>query len=494
MFRILGSSRTLCDGVTRREILQAGAFGAGTLGLSQLGSAAATPEGKLPASFGKAKRVLCLFLYGAASQHETFDPKPLAPAEVRGEFHPIRTSVPGLEICEHLPLLAQVADRLTVIRSMTHSFPIHSSAYSMTGVDKVDIPMELNPYDSRHWPFFGSVIDYLDRRLRGQTPTAAVPPNVALPFLMSSRARVFKRGGPYGGFLGRTYNPVWTEFDGTATKSAFRQDDTGSATVSDPFLGITPDSRFYFADGGGITLDRLQKRRSLLEQLDDRRSALDRCAVTQSLDRYNEMAFSLIASPQLREALNLEKESPTLRQRYGMTLFGQSTLAGRRLLEAGAKVVTVVWDEYTVANTAWDTHNKIWERLRGELLPGLDQALATLILDLEERGMLEDTLVMVLTEHGRTPRVINQPTRIGRDHWSDVYCGLLAGGGTGAGRVIGSSDKQGATVKDFPVSPKDILCTMYHLLGIDPHTTIPDRLGRPVSLVAGGQVMERLLA
>jgi hypothetical protein len=475
-------------------MLQAGAFGLTTTGLSGLVSAATTSSANLPASFGKAKRVLCLFLYGAASQHETFDPKPLAPAEVRGDFRSIQTSVPGLDICEHLPQLARVADRLTVIRSMTHPFPVHSSAYTLTGIDKVDIPMELNPYDSRHWPCFGSVIEFLDRRIDPQAKNSAVPRNVGLPFLFSSRANVFKRGGPYGGFLGRTYNPVWTEFDGRATKSAFRQDVTGSDTVADPFLGIAPDSRFYFADGGGVTLDRLQKRKSLLEQLDDRRSALDRGAATQSLDRYTEMAFSLISSPQVRAALDLRHESAALRDRYGMTLFGQATLVGRRLLEAGAKVVTVVWDEYKVANTAWDTHNNIWQRLRGELLPGLDQTLSTLILDLEERGLLDDTLIMCLTEHGRTPRIFNAQDRVGRDHWSDVYCGLLAGAGVARGRVVGSSDKHGATVKDFPVSPKDVLCTMYHLLGIDPHTTIPDKLGRPVGLVSGGQVVERLLA
>jgi arylsulfatase A-like enzyme len=176
-----------------------------------------------------------------------------------------------------------------------------------------------------------------------------------------------------------------------------------------------------------------------------------------------------------------------------MTLFGQSTLAGRRLLEAGATLVSVFWDEYGPANTAWDTHFNHYERLKDELLPGLDSALSALIADLEERGMFDDTLIMCLTEHGRTPKITLTRRGVGREHWSNVYCNLLAGGGISRGRVVGSSDRNGGFVKDDPVSPKDVLTTMYHLMGVDPHTTIRTPVGQPLPLVSGGNVLWQML-
>jgi uncharacterized protein (DUF1501 family) len=177
-----------------------------------------------------------------------------------------------------------------------------------------------------------------------------------------------------------------------------------------------------------------------------------------------------------------------------MTLFGQATLAGRRLLEAGATLVTVIWDEIAIANSAWDTHFHHYERLSEELLPGLDRALSSLIVDLEERGMLDDTLVLCLTEHGRTPKLHDKGANgVGREHWSDVYSNVLAGAGIRGGSIIGSSDRQGGFVKDNPINPKDILCTIYHLLGIDAHQTIPDRFGRPMPIVSGGRVVEEML-
>jgi hypothetical protein len=266
--------------------------------------------------------------------------------------------------------------------------------------------------------------------------------------------------------------------------------------VSDPYLGITPHSRFVVSKAAQlppeITLDRLDRRRDLLTQLEEERRALDNAVALRSLDRFQQMAYSLITSQSLREALDVSREPAEVRERYGMTLFGQATLAGRRLLEAGAMLVSVFWDEYDPANTAWDTHYDQYERLNNELLPGLDRALSSLILDLETRGMLDDTLILCLTEHGRTPKLSNKHGA-GREHWSDVYCNLVAGGGMARGKVVGSSDKNGGFVKDDPVSPKDVLCTLYHLMGVDPHTLIPDRLGRPLPLVSGGRVLPQLL-
>lgn len=497
MLRILGSPRTLCDRVTRREMLCAGALGTASLALPDiLRLKASQPAPATPvASFGKARRVLLLYLYGAAAQHELYDPKPDAPDEIRGDFRPSATAVPGLHICEHLPRLARVIDRCTVIRSMTHPYNIHSAAYTLSGVERVDIPMELNPRDSRHWPFFGSVLDYLAQQTPGPVPR--VPRNVALPFPFSSRSPQFQRGGPYGGFLGPAYNPVWTEFEGAATTTLPRWNGNADVDVPDPYLGIPRTSRFQVASatqaGPDLTLDRLNTRRSLLEQFDQARRDADTSPAARSFDRFHGMAYALLTAPEIRRALDLSQEPAALRERYGWTLFGQATLAARRLLEAGATVVSVIWDEITIANTAWDTHFRHFERLKDELLPGLDMALSTVLLDLEDRGMLDDTLVLCLTEHGRTPRLSTTLRGAGREHWSNAYCNLLAGGGVARGRVVGSSDRHGAFVRDEPVSPKDVLCTLYHVLGIDPHRTIPDRLGRPLPLVAEGRVLHNAL-
>jgi hypothetical protein len=207
-------------------------LGAGDLLRQEAASADASPSPP-GGSFGQAKACILLYLYGAPSQLETYDPKPDAPAEIRGQFQPIDTAVPGLQICEHLPRLARVLDRATVVRSMTHPYNIHSAAYALTGVPQVDIPMELNPYDSRHWPYIGSVLDFLERR---QNPAAMppVPRNMAMPFQFSSRCGQFNRGGPYGGFLGQSYNPVWTEFEGEAAKSVDRWTGGAAVDVRDP--------------------------------------------------------------------------------------------------------------------------------------------------------------------------------------------------------------------------------------------------------------------
>jgi hypothetical protein len=509
MLRILGSAKTLCNQMTRRDMLRVGGLGA--LSAGTLAFPSFVQAGNSAPNFGKAKRVIVLFLYGAAAQHELWDLKPDAPDEIRGTFKPIATNVPGIEVCEHLPSLARVADRCCFIRSMTHPYNIHSAAYTLTGIDKVDVVMEVFGNDPRHWPFFGSALTYVDE-LRQRTAAAAgspsgerhppsgafVPPNVALPFRFSSRVPGLMRGGPYGGFLGPSHQPLWTEFDGKATRTIERWLGNKDQKVADPYAGIEPDCKFTFSEATRlrpeITLDRLNRRRDLLQQFEDGRRALDSSASTTAFDQNQEYAYSLIASPKIQRALDVSQESAELRERYGMTLFGQATLVGRRFLEAGSRVVTVFWDEYQTVNSSWDTHFRHFERLKDELLPGLDKALSALLLDLEERGMLDDTLVMVLTEHGRTPKLSTTPRGAGREHWSGVYSTLLAGAGIARGTVVGKSDKQGAFVSEDPVSPKDVLCTMYHLLGIDPHSSIPDQFGRPVRLVGDGDIHPRLLS
>lgn len=500
MLRILGSpllghAQTPHSRLGRRDVLRAG------LGLPFLGAlagpASAGSAAPLESLVPKAKRVLFLYLYGAAAQHETWDPKPDAPAEIRGDFKAISTALPGIAICEHLPKMAEMMDRVTVIRSMTHPYNIHSAGYTMTGIDHVDIPMETNAFDSRHWPSFQSVLSYLNQQGNPTAALPAVPYSVGLPFPLTSRLPGGRRAGPYGGFLGQNHNPIWTNFEGKATRTINRWLGGSGRDTSDPYAGITPDSRLTVSSAAilppEVTVDRLDRRRSLLTQFETELRQLDQAPSGRSLSRYQEMAYSLLTSRPMRDALDLGQEPMALRERYGMTLFGQSTLAARRLLEAGAKVATVVWDEFETVNSSWDTHFDHYDRLKLELLPGLDSALSTLLVDLEERGMLDDTLVLCLTEHGRTPQLSLGARGVGREHWSQTYCNLLAGAGIAKGRVIGASDEQGGFVKENPISPKDVLATIYHLLGLDPHTTVPDRFGRPYPLVQGGRVLTEVM-
>ncbi len=500
MLRVLGSPKKLCNGVTRRDMLVAGGLSVFGLGLSdyfRLTQARAS-SGERPSSFARAKACILLYLYGSPSQLELCDMKPDAPAEIRGELGSIRSNLVGCDVCELLPHTAQIMDRLTVVRSMTHPYPIHGVAYATTGVPAIDIPMELNPRDARHWPFIGSVVDYLGRQNPSPSPSGrgSIPDNIALPFHMSSR-RVGEvpRAGPYAAFLGNVYNPLWTEFRGQANKIFVKtlQDQTWEGP--EPYVGITPESRFELAGATELrpelTIDRLNRRQSLVAQFDRARRDLEDSAAGQSVDRYREMAYRLIGSERVHTALDIGREPRNLRDSYGMTIFGQAALAARRLVEAGSRFVTVFWDEYGLAGSGWDTHWDHYPRMRGELMPGFDMALSGLIRDLEARGMLDETLVLALSEHGRTPR-LNNARGGGRDHWSEVYTILLAGGGVARGRVVGRSDRHGAHVADRPVSPKDILATAYHLLGIDPETTLVDRTGRPLPLVQGSIVSEVL--
>lgn len=485
MLRILGTPKTLCDGLTRRDLLQAGGLSLFGLGLNDLAGAAPARTGQ------RAKNVILLFLYGAASQLDTFDPKPDAPEDIRGPWGSRPTVLSGIRISENLPRLAGMLDKVALIRSMSHPHPIHGVAYALTGIDRVDIPMELNRHDNRHWPYLGSALDYLEDVDHPGRSLPVVPRTLHLPWVQSSRSHPHQRAGLLAGFLGPRYNPVVAEYVGQATRpGTFRPDD--------PYGGVNAAGRFQILDTGlaaEMTLDRLHSRVRLVEQFDQQRRFLDESGVGRAVHRSRQQAMAVTTSPQLRNALDLGREPARVRERFGYHLFGQSTLQARRLIEAGARLVSVFWDEFGLSCGAWDTHEQAGRRLRDELCPSFDQTYTALLEDLEQRGLLDETLVLCLTEHGRTP----QPERRngvadGRGHWSEVYSCLFAGAGIAPGRVIGSSDARAAFVSDRPVSPKDILCTVYHLLGVDPHRTIPDRLGRPVPLVAEGAVVRELLS
>ncbi|MBL8864232.1 MAG: DUF1501 domain-containing protein [Planctomycetia bacterium] len=493
MLSILGNAHRLCDGLTRRELLRLG-------GLSLFGTSLADSVARggkqLTRGGGKAKACILLFPYGSPSQHETFDPKPDAPAEVRGELGSIPTRVPGLRVCDRLPRVASIADRITVVRSVTHPYPVHGVAYAVTGMPTYTPDLEARPRDSRHWPFIGSVVDHLEaRRSPGER---AEPRNVALPWMLNSKTDLLVNAGPFAAFLGQAHDPVWTDFDGRGTHEVPIYTQDQKKRFHDPFGGTLPGGRFSISAGGDalpdVPIERLNLRRSLLNQLDHARSRLDGPLTAGVVEHQRAQAYHLLTSSKMRLALDIAREPLQLRERYGMTLFGQSCLAARRLVEAGCKFVTVFWDGYgQFGNCAWDTHQNHFPRLKEYLLPGFDRAYPALIEDLEQRGLLDETLVLWLSEHGRTPRIDTKWTGGGRDHWSRVYSVALAGGGVARGRVVGESDRIGGDVKQTPVSPKDLLATTLHLLGHDADSHVLDREGRPVRAVGDGRVREEVL-
>ena len=494
MLRVLGSKKVFCDGLTRRDLLHVGALAPLGLSLTGWSRAAEGKPAEAATGFGSAKRCILLLLWGSPSQLDTFDPKPDAPAEVRGEFSSIPTALTGVRIGEIFPRIARMLDRVTVLRSLTHQYPVHGVAFATTAVPTTDIPLETQPRDGRHWPYIGSVVDYLGQRENPKPP--AIPRNFGLPFPFGSK-RGPARSGPFGGFLGAAYDTVWSEFRAKGIREVKR--DSGipelpKPIVADPYIGIRPGDRFETVSADDtMTLDRLDARASLLDQLDAARRALDSRDRETAFDRHRALARSVLTSGKLATALDVQREPGKLRDRYGMTLFGQSCLAARRLLEAGGKFVTVCWDEYGLANTGWDTHVHMGPRLRNELGPGLDNAFATLLEDLDARGMLDDTAVVVLSEHGRTPQ-IQQVEGGGRDHWSRAYSAVFAGAGFAKGRVVGRTDRIGGDVAETPFSPKDVVATIFHLLGIDPAAEIHDRLGRPYPIGGVGRVRTELLA
>jgi Protein of unknown function (DUF1501) len=498
MLRLLGSPRTLCDGLTRRDFLHIGGLGAFGLGLSdafRLTEAQATPA-RPATGFGSARACILLFPYGSPPQHETFDPKPEAPAEVRGEMGATRSRVPGLWVCDWLPGVAQVMDRVTVVRSMTHPYPEHGVAYAVSGIPTYTPALETRPRDPRHWPFIGSVVDFIEeKRAGGRLPP--VPRNVGLPWLLNSKTDLNVSAGPYAAFLGQAHDPVWTDFDGEGTHVTPHYTSGQKRDFKSPFGGVTANGRFHLPSLSqlppDVPQDRLGRRRELLAQFDRLRRRLD-VADQGIYDRHRQMAFSLLTTNRMREALDVSREPLRLRERYGMNLFGQGCLAARRLVEAGCKFTTLFWDGFgQFASCAWDTHSNHYPRLKEYLLPGLDRALPALLLDLEARGLLDSTLVIWMSEHGRTPKIDTKPKGCGRHHWSRAYSVVLAGAGIPRGKIVGSTDRLGGDVRDTPVSPKDILATALHLLGIDPHTTVVDPLGRPLPVAGSGQVRTELL-
>ena len=498
MLPILGTRRNLCNGMTRRDLLRLGSVGA--LGLSDL-FAASTSAAPSNGQFGKAKSCILIFLYGSPPQHETFDPKPDAPLEVRGEIGSIPSSLQGVRVCELLPRVSKVMQHVTVVRSMTHRYPEHGVAYAVSGIPTYTPELETRPRDSRHWPYIGSIVDYLAEQRshaeRGnQVAVPEVPRNIGLPWMLNSKTDMLVNAGPFAAFLGQAYDPVWADFNGPGIRAVPRYSEGQKKEFLDPFGGTLASGQFTLAPDSrlrdDIPIERLNLRQSLLAQFEKARRHAD--ASAPALDRHRQRAYSLLTTSAMHRALDIAREPMALREKYGLTLFGQSCLVARRLVEAGGKFITVLWDGYgQFAGCAWDTHANHYPRLKEYLLPGFDLAYSALIEDLHDRGLLDETAVLCISEHGRTPKIDSKPMGAGRHHWSRAYSAVFAGGGFAKGRVVGSTDKIAGDVKELPISPKDILATTFHLLGINAHTTVPDAQGKPYPIAGEGDARTELL-
>jgi hypothetical protein len=480
MLRVLGNPRRFCDGITRRQVLTAGALsvlGGGFNLPNLLAKEERRPSGSRP---GKAKSVLVLYLHGGAPTQDMFDMKPGAPVEVRGEFKPIATSVTGIRVCEHLPKTARWMHRCALVRTVHHRAGCHNTLPGFTGSEQMVNVNDPIPKDTFP-PAMGSVCEYL------KPPDVDLPHYVGVPNYLGW-GWALKRPGPWGGFLGKRYDPLCGEYKPVL-------DPTPGPGRRPMWLG-TP----YLADsdlGAGMTIDRLNTRRTLLEQIDDHQRRFEAQASADTFDRVRRRAFGLLTASKLKTAFNLDLEDPRLRERYGNHVVGTSTLIARRLIEAGVRFVDVYWDGYTyrVPNNGldpyWDTHSNNFVQLKQVNLPNLDQTYSTLLDDLEQRGLLDETLVVMMSDFGRTPRVNGSA---GRDHWTYCYTVVFAGAGIKGGTVCGTSDAQAAYVKDRPIRPADICATIYQCLGIDPDTTVPDRAGRPVAINQGGEPIREILA
>ncbi|MFQ5733664.1 MAG: DUF1501 domain-containing protein [Planctomycetaceae bacterium] len=476
MLTVLGNATPTCDGPTRRQLLQAG--GTGLLGLTLPKLLAA--EAQQPPTKPRAKSVIFLFLFGGPSQLETFDLKPHAPAKIRGPFQPIASRTPGLRICEHLPRSAKVSDKFCIVKTMSHSYNDHSGGghYIQTG-HAWQIPIRGGfSATTRDWPSMGSVVEFISQKRA--TKQRDLPNYVVLPNWLGSLQEKgqYRRPGEYAGWLGRGYDPLTTNIQKKSIKDNPYWRNCSDAELKFEIQGLV--------SGKELTLDRLNRRRSLLEQFDGQRRASDRSQRAVTYDRYRQRALDLVTSDRTRNALDVTREPAKLRDAYGRHLYGQSCLMARRLVEAGVRFVTVHYD--CVDGYSWDSHRSSND-LQKHLIPTLDQALAALLTDLDERGLLDETLVVALGEMGRTPKANGN---WGRGHWSRLFPAVLAGAGIRGGTVYGETDRDAAYAVEKPTSPEDLAKTIYHALGIDTDLRVKDAQGRPTPIIDGGKPMLEL--
>ncbi|HVA50896.1 MAG TPA: DUF1501 domain-containing protein [Pirellulales bacterium] len=431
---------------SRRAALAFGALGVGGLSLPRLLQAEAAATHRKP----PARSCILLFQFGGPSQFETFDPKPRAPAEIRGEFGVIATRNPQLVIGEHLPKLAALADKFALVRSVHHDRGSHNSGayYSLTGRRPL-IDIVTSNAAATDFPCPGAVIDSLRRDVH-LAPTA-----VSLPTMIADGP--FRTPGEFAGFLGKLHDPLFI-----------------TQNPDDPKFNVE-----QLALPDGVSVERLRDRRGILSRLAATAKLSEKLAAVRDMDAYQQRAVDLLTSPATRQALAIADEPAGVRERYGRNQYGQSVLLARRLVEAGVRFVTVY---YSAGIGGWDTHKDNFKTLKGSRLPQTDLALSAVIEDLAQRGLLDETLILWTGDFGRTPKVNKDA---GRDHWPPCQTVLMAGGGIRGGVLVGSSDKTGAYALSDPKTPDDVMATVYHALGLDPETIIHDQLNRPMPIADG---------
>lgn len=457
----------------RREFLRVGLTSAGlsAAGLSAAGlgpsADASEPTNRIP-GFGRAKSVILVYASGGQSQFETWDPKPDAPLDVRGAFKPIATPLPGVHLCEHLPRLAKIADRYTIVRSMSHEDLDHGSATYLALTGRYHARRSSNPAPSpTDYPTYGSVLKRL--RVTNRFPYEAVHLNAPalVPFLISP--------GQDGGFLGREFEPLVV----------------GDPRDSNSVLpGLAPQP--------GLPMVRMKNRFTLKETLDGYRQKLEQDQKLADMSHLYRQALTMLSAPRYRDAFDLDQEPTKLRERYGRHRSGQSCLLARRLVEAGVPFINVIWNHSNRGQDAdpkdpevygWDTHNDIFDAMKLHLLPRFDESFSALLEDLDERGLLDETLVVCMGEFGRAPRVKLEPNFAGnlpgRKHWASVYSIVLAGAGVSRGAVVGASDRLGAEPRTQRYGPWDIAATMFSAMGLDPTSHYTDAFDRPIATTVG---------
>lgn len=460
MLSLQSSGTQLCDGWTRREAMRIGGLSALGLSLPQLLTARAAERRPV-----RARSCIILFMTGGPSQHESWDPKPNAPAEIRGPFRPIPTTLPGVQVCEHMPRTAGIMDKICVLRGFCTNNDGHSGgAYEMlTGAEhprgKGDNIGAASRSDA---PTLGSIV----KRFRPAVP--GVPTSVVLP---QPVANVPEWPGQTAGFLGSEWDPWLLRCDPAAPDFQL------------PELSLPVE----------VSPLRLEGRRSLLDQVNRNLDRWQRQSAAAGANRNTQQALDLLTGARARRAFDLGREAPAVRDRYGRHKFGQGCLLARRLIEAGITLVQLNWFREPNQGNGWDVHWGLEEELKNQLMPPMDQGYAALLEDLHQRGLLNETLVLWMGEMGREPKLSYVPPHAapGRNHWGGVFSVALAGGGVRGGHVFGASDKNGAYPKDGAVTPGDLSATLFQSLGINPESEIRDQLDRPHP-VSRGKVLERL--
>jgi hypothetical protein len=465
----LGKATRLCDGITRREVLRIGGLGA----LSFWGNSAfdlTATAGTGPQHFGQARSVVFVCLYGGPPHTETFDMKPNGPPEARGSFRPIGTNIPGVQICEHLPLLSKVADRYTLVRSFTHDDAGHVTALytHLTGWRHPKARKDPGSgASSTDYPHYGSVMGYLR------------PPRKPVHPCMIVGGRIlpqFAGIGQTGGFLGTGHAPYVVP--------------QGEAIINHYGTLLSAGHGTSFTLPPDVPALRLGGRRSLLEQLNRQNRHLEQQSKVMEFSQLQDRAFAMLSSPDLAAALDLEQEPSVVRETYGRHFLGENLLLARRLVEAGVPCIQVS-DIPQGREQHWDLHYaNMFDRLKDRLLPRLDQSLSAFLLDLEQSGLLDQTLVIVGGEFGRTPWM--DKTDGGRQHWPHCYSMLLAGGGIPGGRVFGSSSRDAAYPLSNAMSPSNWGATLLHLAGFSPDAEVFDKLQNRRRRICEGTVVREL--